>query len=46
MRVPSVVRLGLAQIPVAGLRRLVKWVDEGKGLFLEGATVSKPGGDP
>lgn len=43
--VPAVVRLGLAQIPVAGLRRLVKWIDEGKPLCLDGYLQSE-NGDP
>jgi hypothetical protein len=45
MTVPAVVRLGLAQIPVAGLRRLVKWVDAGNPLCLNGKTVDG-NGDP
>lgn len=32
----AVVRLGLAQIPLRDLRRLEKWIDDGKPMLLGG----------
>jgi len=43
-RVHKIVKLGLAQIPVKDLRRLLKYIDDEKPLLLDGHVYDKSSG--